>query len=209
MQPHLSKCFEAINKLDFEADLTITAMNSVEEKVAFAEHMKPKGSVEQWLGHVERIMKKSCRADVVKSLKDYQTRDRPSWVRRWSAMTVLGVGCAYWTSLTEKAIEDAALPAWYQKNVDQLSDLTDMVRDPTLTKQDRTTLGALITIDVHARDVVTLLQDQDVKALSDFDWVAQLRYYWDQKSSQNGAGYGDPGGGAGSDDDDDDDDVPQ
>ena len=208
VQPHLSKCFEAINKLDFEADLTITAMNSVEgEKVAFAEHMKPKGSVEQWLGHVERIMKKSCRADVVKSLKDYQTRDRPSWVRRWSAMTVLGVGCAYWTSLTEKAIEDAALPAWYQKNVDQLSDLTDMVRDPTLTKQDRTTLGALITIDVHARDVVTLLQDQDVKALSDFDWVAQLRYYWDQKSSQNGAGYGDAGGGAGSDDDDDDDDV--
>ena len=51
VQPHLRKCFEAINSLDFQADLTITAMNSVEgEKVPFAEHMKPKGNVEHWLG---------------------------------------------------------------------------------------------------------------------------------------------------------------
>lgn len=34
VQPHLRKCFEAIDKLDFMEDLTITAMNSGEgEKV--------------------------------------------------------------------------------------------------------------------------------------------------------------------------------
>lgn len=34
VQPHLHKCFEAIDRLDFQADMEITAMNSAEnEKV--------------------------------------------------------------------------------------------------------------------------------------------------------------------------------
>ena len=43
------------------------------------------------------------------------------------------------------------------------------------------TLGALITIDVHARDVVTLLMNQNVSALTDFDWVAQLQALGEQE----------------------------
>jgi dynein heavy chain len=179
VQPHLRKCFEAINTLDFEDDLKIVAMNSVEkEKVPFAEHMYPEGNVENWLGEVERIMKKSCRHSIVESLKDYQEQDRPAWVKSWPAMTVLGVGCTYWTAFSEDAITNNSLPAWFDKNVDQLNDLTDMVRGK-LTSQARETLGALITIDVHNRDTVTLLIDMGVKALSDFDWVCQLRYYWE------------------------------
>jgi dynein heavy chain len=40
----------------------------------------------------------------------------------------------------------------------ELLDLTDLVRGQ-LSEQDRLTLGALITIDVHARDVVQELAD--------------------------------------------------
>ncbi len=35
-------------------------------------------------------------------------------------------------------------------------------------------------IDVHARDVVQLLIDNKVAKPSDFDWIAQLRYYWEK-----------------------------
>lgn len=47
MQPHLRKCFEAIESLDFAEDLTISAMNSKEkEKVPFDKTMQPVGNVE-------------------------------------------------------------------------------------------------------------------------------------------------------------------
>ena len=56
-------------------------------------------------------------------------------------------------------------------------DLTDLVRGQ-LTAQDRATLGALITVDVHARDVVVDLVAAGLKSVHDFEWVKQLRYYW-------------------------------
>jgi dynein heavy chain len=66
VQPHLRKCFEAIESLDFGPDLTISAMTSREgERVAFDKPMAPAGGVEVWLGEVERRMRGSVRSSIV------------------------------------------------------------------------------------------------------------------------------------------------
>lgn len=46
-------------------------------------------------------------------------------------------------------------------------------------RQQRTLMGALITIDVHARDVVRFMVKSEICSVTDFEWTKQLRYYWE------------------------------
>jgi len=59
----------------------------------------------------------------------------------------------------------------------QLDDLRQLVRSP-LTKIGRQILSALIVIEVHARDVVINMQNENVCNINDFEWISQLRYFY-------------------------------
>ncbi|CAM6094963.1 unnamed protein product [Calypogeia fissa] len=182
VQPHLHKCFEAIDSLDFKKDLEIVAMNSAEgEKIPLASTMSPVGNVENWLSQVEAKMKESIHQQIKLSLAAYKVDPRTKWVQEWPGQVVLAGSSVYWTAGVEGAIRQASLQQFFDNvQVKQLEGLTDLVRAP-LSKLARMTLGALIVIDVHARDVVQALINEKIKAPTDFEWVSQLRYYWENE----------------------------
>lgn len=56
----------------------------------------------------------------------------------------------------------------------KLGDLVQLVRGG-LSKMQQAVLSALIVIEVHAKDVVAKLVEQEVSSINDFEWISQLR----------------------------------
>jgi dynein heavy chain len=134
VQPFLKKCFEGISTLEFQPNLDITAMLSVEkERVPFVKKINPKGAcgnVEKWLIQIEEVMRESLKVIkiplhvsyinvcifnleailffyqvlVQKASANYVTVPREKWILRWPGMVVLCGSQIHWTKEVADAI---------------------------------------------------------------------------------------------------------
>ncbi|CAE7211449.1 DNAH6 [Symbiodinium sp. KB8] len=192
VQPHLRKCFDNLVKLRFgdgSNSTDIHAMISGEgEEIPFFKMLKARNGVEKWLsaeGGVEEYMVKTCRAEVKKGWETYALEsDRKEWVRKQYCQVMITVGSIYWTLETEEVLNATEgnkvimMGKWFQKNKAQLGGLTELIRDK-LDKLQRKGVVALVTQDVHNRDIIQDLFDNKITSFQNFKWQQQLRYYWD------------------------------
>jgi dynein heavy chain len=154
------------------------------EKVTFSKSLKARGNVEVWLCTVEEAMIKTLHALTKASLADYATKTRREWMRHHASQVVITVSQIMWcrdvtVALTsENPVE--ALKDFERKCIAQLAEAASVSRE-IIPKLFRNVLGALITIDVHARDIITDMVAAKVSNLDDFEWSRQLRYYWDNE----------------------------
>eukprot|EP00002_Diphylleia_rotans_P015940 TRINITY_DN308_c0_g1_i6.p1 TRINITY_DN308_c0_g1~~TRINITY_DN308_c0_g1_i6.p1 ORF type:complete len:4231 (+),score=876.63 TRINITY_DN308_c0_g1_i6:183-12875(+) len=188
IQPHLRKCFEGINALTFAENLDITEMKSSEgEVVAFKKPIPcaaAGGLVEKWLLEVEHEMKASLKHISGQAVQAYLRAPREKWVMQWPGQIVLCASQVYWTKHVTEAIRSGGnkgLKQLYGKLNKQLEQVIAIVRGD-IPSMSRITLGALVVIDVHARDVVNAMVDSGVMTDDDFEWQSQLRYYWEEET---------------------------
>lgn len=201
VQPHLKKCFDGINSLHFQSNLDITAcFDPKGEKLDFpydkVNHKKINpnesgGNVEKWLIEVEIMMKKSLAYVIDFAMVDATKSDRIEWLKRWQGQVIICCNQTRWCADVEKVLTDGptgiGLKGYYQLLCDQLMNTVELVRGD-ISKQLRTAVGSLVVMDVHNRDTICEMADINVHAKTDFDWLAQLRYYWDAngESAQSG-----------------------
>ncbi|XP_067839723.1 dynein axonemal heavy chain 6 [Heptranchias perlo] len=203
VQPHLRKCFDAISKLEFalaaqgEEKVTegepekvytndILAMISPEgEKVSLGKGLKARGNVEDWLGKVEEAMFSSLRRLCKASIADYQTQSREVWVVcGHPSQVILTISQLMWCRDLHHCLEGddhdhiVSMAEFEKTNFERLNALAALVRGKLLNLH-RSIVTALITTDVHARDIVTELVKEKVDTVNNFEWQRQLRYYWD------------------------------
>ena len=76
-------------------------------------------------------------------------------------------------------MSEGTIKDFLEKLKDEIKDIVKLVRT-NLSELDRLTLGAMVTIDVHNKDVIDSLVKQNCESVQDFQWIAQLRYYWDE-----------------------------
>ena len=196
VQPHLRKCFDNILKIEFapgKGSKDITGMWSAElEQVNFSGIVKAEGNVEFWLRDIERMMIKSL-YDITKlALDEYPANgiERNEWLFNYPAQPVITIDQVTWTSGVTAAITEImrgknrkALEEFLDFSVKQINKMVDLVRGD-LTSHQRTLMGALIVIDVHAREVVRNMIKARVETMNDFEWMKQLRYYWEKEEEE-------------------------
>lgn len=182
VQPYLKKCFESIESIRFEDNDDMTCMISKEaEEIEFSDPVQPKGGVESWLKEVEGMMCSSVHRVVHEAIIDYTQSPRKEWVLKWPAQVIIVVSQIFWTRGVTEALEskgNQGLVEYLEVVKEQLIDLTQIVSGD-IDRLSRSKLSALITIEVHARDVIDQMIKENVGSVHDFEWVSQMRYYWE------------------------------
>ena len=186
IQPHLKKCFDNIYRLDFAKDRVneVDGMESAEkELIKFERPIRAKGNVEEWLNNVQTSMFEILRYMMKMGRAEYDPATRKEWVLKHPGQVVATMAQVMWTFETEDSIKAQAeapnsLEEWYQASLVHLDQLTELVRG-ALTDLERRIIVAVITTDVHNRDIISDLRKNEVTSASDFIWQQQLRYYWD------------------------------
>nr|CAD7438227.1 unnamed protein product [Timema bartmani] len=194
VQPHLKKCFDNINKLKIakgaiSLKLEGQGMFSAEgEYIDFSSPIILEGPVELWLCRVEDMMRltlreqlKLCRASLRKNLNK-----RDKWIKDWPGQLCITSSQIQWTTdctrtLLQCKMMEAKKPLkkLRRKQNQVLSKFSEAVRG-TLTKQQRLKIVALVTLEIHARDVIDKMYKANCMDVSAFEWLSQLRFYWDR-----------------------------
>ena len=180
---YLRKVFENVYSLEVSQNSDMKSIFSAEgeELEITTRGVKLRGPVEDWFQHLEKdAMQDSVKRSIKKGFQEYDEANRGGWVDDNLAQVVSCVGNIMWTSGTEDILLGRAqdsMADWYDTIVSQLEDLTQLVRTD-LTNIKRKSIVALVTQDVHNRDIVESLRDDDVSNINDFRWQKQLRFYW-------------------------------
>ncbi|XP_031370853.1 dynein heavy chain 2, axonemal [Apis dorsata] len=193
IQVHIKKLFENIKFLSLSKSVTgkqlAIAMNSSEgEFVDFTEPVVLEGQVERWLCEIEKAMRvslhevlKQCRTALRKMI---QKRDK--WVKEWPGQPGITSTQIQWTTdctrtLLHCKLVDSRKPLkkLRRRQNQALSRYSEAIRSD-LTHLDRLKFKAIVVLEIHARDVIEKMYRANCKDVSAFEWLSQLRFYWDK-----------------------------
>jgi dynein heavy chain len=133
------------------------------------------------MGELENMMRLSVRQAMINAVEDYPKQKRSVWAVSHCGQVILNGSQVVWTSDVEKAFKGGVqgIKDYWEILNGYLIDLVELVRTK-LSVQAKVTINALIVIDVHAKDIVEKLWRSNINDVSSFEWISQLRYYWNE-----------------------------
>jgi dynein heavy chain len=192
---HMLKMFDGIKSLRFSGSMDILALISMEGEVVELANKTIKAGrgsgVEAWLIALELEMFSSLRKLLRRTVEDYEARgNRTEWIFQHPVQLVLIASQCFWSRGVEQALEAPAsvrerMKEQQQLNYQQLADLASLT-GRKLNRVQRGVLSTLITIDVHGRDLVDEMVENNVSAPTDFGWTKQLRCNWEDDGDGQG-----------------------
>ena len=192
---YLGDCFDSLNLLTFVKDdkgvenpkLANEMIAKDGERMMLYEEFSLEGEVEIYLNSLTVAMKFTLKD---KMREGYNAAgswevDKPRhlWLFDFPAQIVVTCTQMYWTEESEIALEDVAggqedgVKRYLQTCESRLQELINLVLGK-LEPADRIKIITIITLDVHARDVIQKLIAEKVEGVEAFLWQQQLRFFW-------------------------------
>ncbi|RLN89500.1 hypothetical protein BBJ28_00002039 [Nothophytophthora sp. Chile5] len=169
-----------------ERFLAMAMVSKEGEVVQFMDSQLIHGTVENWFNDLVVIMQDTLRQKLFDSVETSALWGvdcaRHTWVFDYPAQVALLGSQIVWTEEVESALEELesgtedAIKKYLDVSTVRLEELIKLVQGH-LGALDRQKVITLITVDVHARDVVQSLITKKVSSSLDFQWQSQLRYY--------------------------------
>jgi dynein heavy chain len=192
---YLGDCYDSLNELTFvkkedgsdNTKLVNEMVAKDKERLMLAEEFSLEGEVERYLNNLTEAMRETLKTKMQEgynSAANWEVdKPRHEWLFYFPAQVVVTVTQIYWTEESEAALEDLSggqedAVKRYLASLDQrLQELIKLVLGE-LKKGDRVKIITIITLDVHARDVIAKLVEEKVEGPDAFAWQQQLRFYW-------------------------------
>ena len=197
VQKHFKKCFEGIKSLKMippslsQRTYEATVMYSPDgESAPFADSAPIDGAVELWLVQIEKAMRRGISKLLNISIQTYKGK-KEKWVKDTIGQLLITTGSVMWTTDCSRALlsiaggAKGALRQQKKKQVSYLNKLTGIIRGP-LSKVDRNKVAALITMEIHNRDVMERMIKSSCNSVSDFEWLSQLRFVFLKDAAEFG-----------------------
>jgi len=197
---YLGDCFDGMKSLIFEKDASGKELKTAHTMISKEGEIMPlngifkcEGAVEVWLKELESAMKHTLREslEVAKNAADNWEVEKPrdQWLFDYCAQISLIGTQIIWTEEMHRTFEDLeggaenAMKDYKRISDDRIEKLIKLVQGD-LTPDARTKIITIITIDVHARDVVERFVLNKITDGQSFAFQSQLRFYWQQKTGE-------------------------
>ncbi|KAJ3123528.1 Dynein heavy chain 2, axonemal [Physocladia obscura] len=197
VQPHLKKCFDNLHKLELTTAGTdnrrhFEAIGMHSGDGEFVPYFTPvviEGAVESWLTEIESTMRLTLRKLLLGCLLAQKKSKKDKWIKDWPGQLLITSGLISWTQDCSKSLQEVekgekhALKTLKKKQISGLKKLADLIRSP-LNKVERKKIIALITVEVHSRDVIEKMAKIGCSSVNAFEWLSQLRFYWEKENKE-------------------------
>ena len=179
IESHLKKLFAGVYNVIFNDDTTaIIAMKSLEGEVVYLTNpVRITDEIEKWLQDFSDEMKNTLSHLLIECLNVFDIFKHPQQILCLSE-------ALHFTSDCEEAIKKSTLGDLNEKFKKKLEQYTKFdystIEDPIERSVLSFKLKALILDTIHNIDIISQLQENEVKNINEWIWKKQLRYYLDK-----------------------------
>jgi dynein heavy chain len=192
---HLPKCFDNIKTLEFDKNengeptkKAVGMYSGENEYVSWPNPFVCEGAVEAWMDGLTHHTHNELMALLVDAVSAFDDKPRHEFIFGWCAMLCTVVCRVVYTEDVDDSFDqleegnDNSLSDYNAKQIALLNKYAELILTD-LASNDRKKIITLVTLDVHARDIVQYLIDTKAENNQCFSWKSQLKFQMDDKTN--------------------------